>query len=534
MRCAPKFNWAISLSMLTANAKIFRVHSQSESLAGDLGSQSEAQAVGLEVLLVDPVVSRREAISQTIVQAGGRCVADMSELGNAGAPPTSCRIALVALGKSLNSTAPELEVIARLRKRGRAVIAYEDDLQKWDVRSKCLPLLAGADHVLDSRNAGFAADLRRLLEEEVQALAQRRLAEQAVQPVMRQHGMVGTSPQMLAVFRKAIRFSSLSDPPILIVGETGTGKELVARAMHRLDPKRKQGAFVAVNCAAISPSLVESEFFGHRRGAFTGAERTRKGLIRAAERGVLFLDEIGELELGLQAKLLRVLQENTVLTVGEEHEVPVNVRFIAATNRDLERMVAELKFRGDLFHRLRVLLIRIPPLRERPSDLAPLVEHFLRKHHNLKAKTPPGVSLDFVEALRQLNLPGNARQVENLVCEALVKHQGDGQLGLNDLPLEVLRRLSEPPELGGVPSSNAKTRSTRGLRHSTPEQMAEFVNLILDGTGWSLSRAMCEYERLIFWVALQRARGNQSEAARLLGITPRSVYKKLDKYQLRG
>ena len=176
---------------------------------------------------------------------------------------------------------------------------------------------------------------------------------------------------MTDVFRSIIRFSTLSDLPVLIVGETGTGKEGLARALHRLDPKRKEGPFVAVNCGAIAAPLAESEFFGHRRGAFTGADRDRKGLVRSAEGGVLFLDEIGELEAALQAKLLRVLQESRVLGVGEDRDIQVNVRVVAATNRDLDQMGQQSRFRADLFHRLNVLSIRVPPLSERADDLAP-------------------------------------------------------------------------------------------------------------------------------------------------------------------
>ena len=175
---------------------------------------------------------------------------------------------------------------------------------------------------------------------------------------------------MTDVFRSIIRFSTLSDLPVLIVGETGTGKEGLARALHRLDPKRKEGPFVAVNCGAIAAPLAESEFFGHRRGAFTGADRDRKGLVRSAEGGVLFLDEIGELDAALQAKLLRVLQESRVLGVGEDRDIQVNVRVVAATNRDLDQMGQQSRFRADLFHRLNVLSIRVPPLSERADDLA--------------------------------------------------------------------------------------------------------------------------------------------------------------------
>ena len=172
---------------------------------------------------------------------------------------------------------------------------------------------------------------------------------QQIMSVMRDMGMVGRSTAMMHVFRSVIRFSALSDLPVLIAGETGTGKEGLAHALHRLDPKRKTGPFVAVNCGAIATSLAESELFGHRRGAFTGADRERKGLIRSAEGGVLFLDEIGELDVSLQAKLLRVLQENRVLGVGEDRDIAVNIRVVAATNRNLSQMGQQSRFRADCF-----------------------------------------------------------------------------------------------------------------------------------------------------------------------------------------
>ena len=190
------------------------------------------------------------------------------------------------------------------------------------------------------------------------AEAKKQEEAQQITSVMRDMGMVGSSTAMMHVFRSVIRFSTLSDLPVLIAGETGTGKEGLARALHRLDPKRRGGPFVAVNCGAIAASLAESEFFGHRRGAFTGADRDRKGLIRSAEGGVLFLDEIGELDAALQAKLLRVLQESRVLGVGEDRDIKVDVRVVAATNRDLDQMGQQSRFRADLFHRLNVLSIK--------------------------------------------------------------------------------------------------------------------------------------------------------------------------------
>jgi len=302
----------------------------------------------------------------------------------------------------------------------------------------------------------------------------------------------------------------------------------MAKAIHGLDPRRRQGPFVAVNCGAINPGLIETELFGHRRGAFTGAERNRKGLIRAAEGGVLFLDEVGELSFSLQAKLLRVLQENLLVVVGEEREILIDVRFIAATNRDLEQMVEAGQFRADLFHRLSVLHVHIPPLRERSSDLPFLIEHFVRKHHSPNGQQSPGIDPEFMDAFMHLELPGNARQVEHLVCEALVNRQGDGELGLRDFPAAVLRQLTEL--VTGLPSARADTADDKVAQ----EQMEGCVRRILDKSEWNLTRASEEWERQVFAVALKQAQGNQSETARLLGITRRSVYTKLHKHTFPG
>jgi transcriptional regulator with GAF, ATPase, and Fis domain len=215
-------------------------------------------------------------------------------------------------------------------------------------------LLAGASWVLDSARRTFGQDLQRHLAHLLRAETGSQDDAARVKHVMQALGMVGESQAMVAVFQMILRVSPLSDLPILLTGETGTGKELLAHAIHQLDPKRCAGPFVALNCAAISPGLAESELFGHRRGAFTGADHDRQGLIRAAEGGVLFLDEIGEIEDAVQAKLLRVLQEHRVRGLGEDRDVPISIRIIAATHRDLGAMVQQRTFRADLVHRLNV------------------------------------------------------------------------------------------------------------------------------------------------------------------------------------
>jgi DNA-binding NtrC family response regulator len=419
-----------------------------------------------------------------------------------------------------------MQAIRDLKAKRFKVIACEEGTGSWPIKTKCLPLLAGAVQLLDSSSANFPRDLRQAIERIVRAEAQKRSEEREVTVTMRDLGLVAESAAMMGVFRSVIRFSGVSGLPVLITGETGTGKEGLARAVHRLDPNRRRGPFVPVNCGAISASLGESEFFGHRRGAFTGAERERKGLIRSAEGGVLFLDEIADLEVALQTRLLRVLQENRVLGVGEDREVGISVRVVAASNRNLECMVQQNKFRADLFHRLNVLSIRVPPLRDRPDDLTPLVEHFLQKHRSL---TPVGaltVGADFSEALRQVELPGNVRQLENLVCQALVRKTTDFPLSISDLPFEILLQLSgaEEEPMASKPDDDI----------SNSENVVSSVVRVLDANDWNLTRSLESWERHALEAAMERMRGNQSRTARLLGITPRSVYNKVRKYRLKS
>ena len=262
------------------------------------------------VLVFEPSRARTAWIGSRISQCGVSCqvVETVSDhLLVSCQPPVA--VALVALESTLSPQAACLKVVRSFKQRGLKVIVYGDGIESLPLRVRCLPLIAGAIDVLDSAAPAFESALESILSATLRRDAAARAEEQGVQRAMNELGIVAESAAMLSILRTILRISRFSDLPVLLSGETGTGKEKLARAIHRLDPKRRERPFVAVNCGAISPALAESELFGHRRGAFTGAERNRKGLIRAADGGVLFFDEIGELEAGIQAKLLRVLQE---------------------------------------------------------------------------------------------------------------------------------------------------------------------------------------------------------------------------------
>jgi DNA-binding NtrC family response regulator len=508
------------------------VESPDPEVGGSGAFGSEFPEAAWSVVLWDERRDRRQKIGEMMRAAGAQPIV-IEELSNLPLVDFSARC---CVGVAFTGTIPGgvgIQVIRDLKAKGFKVIACEDGVGSWPIKTKCLPLLAGAVRLLDSSGTEFLQELRQAVERIVRTEAQSRTEEQNIRAIMRGLGMVSESVAMTKVFRAAIRFSVLSDLPVLITGETGTGKEGLARALHSLYPKRSQGPFVAVNCGAISAALVESEFFGHRRGAFTGAERDRRGLIRSAEGGVLFLDEVAELDVGLQTRLLRVLQENRVLGVGEDHEAKVSVRVVAASNRDLEQMMQQNKFRADLFYRLNVLSIRVPPLRERLEDLAPLVEHFLQKYRSLR---PAGVAVsagaDFLEALRQLSLPGNVRQLENLVRQVLIRNATDSPLSLSDLPAELLRQLFTGEQnltREGGPPGETVTADISDSGH-----LANYAVSLLEANSWDLGRSLENCERHALEVAMRRMHGNQSRTARLLGITPRSVYNKVRKYRLKS
>ena len=253
-------------------------------------------------------------------------------------------------------------------------------------------------------------------------------------------GMIGTSTKMQDVF-SAIRKVATTDAPVLIRGESGTGKELVARAIHRLSIRASR-PFIPINCSAIPENLIESELFGHEKGTFTGAHVQRKGRFEMAERGTLFLDEIGDLPLTLQVKLLRFLQEKTIERVGGREQIEVDTRIVAATNRDLEEAMRKAMFRDDLFYRISVINISLPPLRERSADIVLLAKAFLDRYANESRKKIKGFSSQVIEALERYTWPGNVRELENRIKRSVIMSEGK-KITLEDLEMQSVAGVKE-------------------------------------------------------------------------------------------
>jgi DNA-binding NtrC family response regulator len=416
-----------------------------------------------------------------------------------------------------------LHAVRALRNAEFDVIGWVRGSDGWPVKVLARALIAGAAAVVDSEKPNAADHARQLVEGCLQAQSERRDERAELSERMRALGIVTCGPRMLSLFGDVLRVSRLSDVPVLITGETGTGKELIARAIHTVDVKRCQGPFLPLNCAALATSVAESELFGHHRGAFTGADRHRQGLFRAASGGILFLDEIGELELGLQAKLLRAMQEGRVLGVGEDRETEVDTRVVAATNRSLPEMIADRKFRPDLYHRLSVVNLHVPPLRERRNDLPALIRHFVEKHRELAVSSTIEVSSEFVEALAHLDLPGNVRQLENLVRRALLARRDASPLGLWDLPHEVWQELSG----SALEQSAVVSAPEIGTR-----DVASIATRLLDicrSQNCGLPRLMAEVERLILKAALEAVQGDLTKAGTMLGLKSRTLYNKRHK-----
>jgi two-component system, NtrC family, response regulator AtoC len=333
-------------------------------------------------------------------------------------------------------------------------------------------------------------------------------------------GMVGRSESMTTV-KEMIRTVAASPSTVLITGESGTGKELVARALH-LGSERRHMPFIRVNCAAIPATLVESELFGHERGAFTGAVSARQGRFELADGGTLFLDEVSEIPLEIQVKLLRAIQESEFERVGGVKTLHVDVRLIAATNRDLEDEIKDKRFREDLYYRLNVVPIHLPPLRERPEDVEPLLEHFLTRSNERLAKEVKGFEIEALEALKGYSWPGNIRELENLV-ERMVLFASGERIGVDELPDSFT--TDEPDDGEDLELGDGDGGLPRAIR------------LPLDSLGLDLKEAVKagsrRIEEALIREALAQTDSNVTRSARKLGISRRSLQSKMKELGLR-
>jgi two-component system response regulator PilR (NtrC family) len=314
--------------------------------------------------------------------------------------------------------------------------------------------------------------------------------------------IVGVSPA-LEKLKATIRTVAPTGSTVLIYGESGTGKELVARAVHACSPRAAE-PFVSINCGAFPETLLESELFGYVKGAFTGASQNKRGLFEVASRGTIFLDEIGEMSLSMQVKLLRVLQERTIRAVGGTQETPIDVRVIAATNKDLRQMVAANTFREDLYYRVSVIPIQVPALRERREDIELLANHFLKKYANAAQKSIVRIRPESLEALRNFAWPGNVRQLENTIERAVAMETSD-----------VLKVDLEPDH----PPARAAA-STNGHHANVPSDGMDFEKYVAD------------IERSLIESALEQSHGVQTRAAELLKVSYRSFRHLLKKYDI--
>lgn len=309
---------------------------------------------------------------------------------------------------------------------------------------------------------------------------------------------ISQSPKMEEVLSVASRAAD-SRATVLITGESGTGKEVLAKSIHYVS-SRKDKPFVAVNIPALPETLLESELFGHEKGAFTGAEKSKKGRFELAHEGTIFLDEIGDIPINLQVKLLRVLQEHQIEKLGSTDTVNIDVRIIAATHQNLEQKIKDGSFREDLFYRLNIVSLNIPPLRERKEDILPLIEHFIEKYSKENGRENLSLSKETVDTLIKYNFPGNVRELENIIERAVVLSRGN-TITVNDLP-NVVKGFKAEKE---IPANEETT----------------------------LIEQVEELEKKLIFDALTKSNGNQSQAGRLLGLTERNLRYKMQKYGIK-
>jgi two-component system response regulator HydG len=445
---------------------------------------------GLRVLVIDDNANFASTMAETLERVGYECVVATS--GREGARLiendefdvilTDLKMADIdglAIVRKAKEALPEAEVVV--------ITGY------GDVKTAVEAIKQGASNYLTK--PPDRDELRAIVEkaaDRVRVARANRELQRQLDEKFGFEGVIGNSPLMHDLIKK-LRAIAPTNATVLIQGETGTGKELVAHAIHNNSP-RKNKPFVALNCTALNENLLDAELFGHEAGAFTGADRMRKGRFEAANGGTLFLDEIGDMPLPLQAKLLRVLENNEVVRVGSNEAIKVNVRVVSATHRDLDAAVAAGSFRQDLFFRLNRLKVRLPPLRERREDIPLLTARFIKEFNEQHGKQVTGVAEALRKAMASYDWPGNVRELRNFL-EGMVVLDTDGILGLDDVQEEDRTRI-----LGRAPAGG-------------PTDL--------------VGRPLGEVERYYAEQALALTEGNREEAAKMLGIGERTLYRKI-------
>jgi two-component system response regulator HydG len=451
---------------------------------------------GLKLLIIDDEPNHAEAVAESLQRVGYDCIIATS--GKAGARLIEDHEPDVIL-TDLKMDGVDGLGILRKAKQDMPETEVVVITGHGDVQTAVEAMKAGAANYL--QKPVNLAELRAMVDKAADRLRLTRANKELKRQLDEKfgfEGMVGNSSKMHEVLAK-LKTIAPTPATVLIQGETGTGKELVARAIHANSP-RKPKHFVAMNCTALNENLLEDELFGHEAGSFTGADRMRKGRFEHASGGTLFLDEVGDMPMTLQAKLLRVLENQEVFRIGSNEPIKVNVRLLSATNRDLEAAVAAGTFRQDLFFRLKVVTIKLPPLRERREDIPLLAAHFLKEMNQRHGKQVGGIAEPVRRAMAGHDWPGNVRELRNLI-ESMVVQDQDGILDLDD--------LQEGDSLKKLPSGRGEA-----------------------GPGNLVGRPLDEVERYYVEQTLAHTGGNRVEASRLLGIGERTLYRIIQDWKL--
>ena len=451
----------------------------------------------LQILVIDDEKNLAQAYAESLERRGHVCTVATS--GKAGVAKLEAEPFDVVLTDLKMADLHGLEVVERCRQlRPDAEVFVITGYA--DVKTAVEAMKRGASHYL--QKPLDLAELRAVVDKSAERVRTVRDLRRQIDEKFGFEGVVGNSPKMLRVLQ-LLKAYAPSPASVLILGENGTGKELAARALHYNSPRRGK-PFAAMNCAALNENLLDDEMFGHVDGAFTGTKGARKGRFEHADGGTLFLDEVGDMPLTLQSKLLRALEGGEVIRIGANDPIKVDVRIIAATNKDLQKEVEAGRFRQDLYFRLKVGTVKLPPLREHIEDVPLLVAHFLKEFAKRYGKPVPKVAPAVLGALEGHDWPGNVRELRNLLDSMMVLDQ-DGELTPDDFPEDA--GINAPGAGGAVAASGADSLVGRPLE---------------------------EVERYYMEKALEMTRGNREEAAKLLAISERTMYRKLQEWKKTG